>query len=605
MKPASRANYKKLYLEGLQQIAAQRALLALSQQQQVQLVDERKTFIAIITEQQEQLADQQTRLHRLQEENRLCKQTISQQTAKITEQQKMITEQNNLVIQRQKQLDKNEKEISRLTRVEYELRMLKRRIYGIKSEKSHPPVGKGSPERGEQLTLSLEVDGWGICTIHDRRRVLEHLRVIKSTTPKKPGGRYDLPEGLEEEIIFIDVPDRPAHAIFIRYEDQRQLACDPLRWYIKTTRRPVYLVPSDDKLYHKYLSAPLPPHPIARCKMDVSVLAMLLDDKYQYHLPVWRQQQRFGQYGIDLPYSTLCHLVNRTCASMEPLWHLLLKEMLVSGLVHMDETRYRVLDNSKKKGKKSHIGWMWAMMNPVQGIACFMYQKGRGKKDIRSVLRGYKGHLLTDAYGGYTAYGRQPGVSHSHCLLHARRYFVYALDNDAVRARYAIENFFGPLYGIEEECKMLELDFDGITDKRQSEAMPILQAFRHWLIEELPKTIPRTPIHQAIAYTLNHYEQLVKYTQDGMLSIDNNILEGQIRAIALGRHNHMFAGSHRGGELAAIAYSFIATCKLQKIDPAKWLEDVLRRIPNQPKDKLIELLPQYWKPLRNKKLQSA
>jgi hypothetical protein len=82
-----------------------------------------------------------------------------------------------------------------------------------------------------------------------------------------------------------------------------------------------------------------------------------------------------------------------------------------------------------------------------------------------------------------------------------------------------------------------------------------------------------------------------------MLSIDNNPLEGQIRSIALGRLNHMFAGSHRGGELAAIAYSFIATCKLQKISPARWLEDVLCRIPNQSNDKLIQLLPQFWKPL--------
>src|ERR1700677_3909041 len=90
---------------------------------------------------------------------------------------------------------------------------------------------------------------------------------------------------------------------------------------------------------------------------------------------------------------------------------------------------------------------------------------------------------------------------------------------------------------------------------------------------------------------------LVRYTEDGMLPIDNNQLEGQIRAIALGRHNHLFAGSHRGGELAAIIYSFIATCKLQNIDPAKWLDDVLRRIPQQPENKLTELLPQFWKPL--------
>lgn len=74
----------------------------------------------------------------------------------------------------------------------------------------------------------------------------------------------------------------------------------------------------------------------------------------------------------------------------------------------MDETRYRVLDNTKKKGKKSHIGWMWGALNLVQNILCFIYQKGRGKKDIRFVLQGYRGRLLTDADGAFTKYGRQP-----------------------------------------------------------------------------------------------------------------------------------------------------------------------------------------------------
>lgn len=271
----------------------------------------------------------------------------------------------------------------------------------------------------------------------------------------------------------------------------------------------------------------------------------------------------------------------------------------------MDETRYRVLDNSKKQGKKSHVGWMWALMNPMQGIVGFLYQKGRGKKDIRAVLQGYKGFLMTDAYGAYTKFGKQPGVTHQHCLSHARRYFVYALANDAVRAGYALDQFFSPLYGIEQECKRSNMDYDAITARRQAEALPVLQALREWLITELPKTIPRTPIHKAISYALNNYSGLINYTGDGMLPIDNNQLEGQVRSIALGRNNHMFAGSHRGGELAAIMYSFMATCKLQKIDPAKWLDDVLRRIPDQPDDKLLELLPQYWKPLNTKKVCSA
>ena len=598
MKRVPRHNYEALYLDCQKQSSGKDALISLLQQQQLQWAGERKTFIAVMASQQQQIATQQEHITHQRDTVLLQQQTIDGQTEKIGQQQIIIGEQDKLIVKQQNELEQNKKALFKLEAINHELRMLKKFVYGIKSEKRHQLTEQDKPAAGDQLILSMETDAWGVCSITSRRKIAEHLRVIKTTAPKKCGGRHDLPPGLEEEIIVVDAPDKPANAKCIGYEDQRQLACDPIRWYVRIFRRPVYLVTADpDQLSYKQIIAPLPAHPIPKCKVDVSILVMLLTDKYLYHLPVWRQQQRFRQYGIDLPYSTLCSLVNRTCEALEPLWNLLLKEVTVSGLINIDETTFRVLDNTKKKGKKSHIGWMWGTLNPMQGIVCFLYQQGRGKKDIRSVLQGYKGHLMTDAYGVYTKYGKQPGVSHQLCLSHARRYFMYALDNDTRRAGYALDQFFGPLYGIEEACKLLQLDYDGITAKRQAESLPVLQAFREWLVAELPKTIPRTPINKAIAYALNNYAALIRYTSDGMLPIDNNQLEGQIRTIALGRHNYLFAGSHRGGELAAIIYSFMATCKLQKIDPAKWLDDVLRRISDQPEDKLIELLPQFWKPL--------
>jgi transposase len=162
---------------------------------------------------------------------------------------------------------------------------------------------------------------------------------------------------------------------------------------------------------------------------------------------------------------------------------------------------------------------------------------------------------------------------------------------------------FGPLYDIEDECKVLDLDYDSITDRRQSQSVPILNEFKEWLAIELPKTTEGAPIYKAIAYAIRHFRSLIKYTADGMLEIDNNNLEGQIRAVAVGRGNYLFAGSHRGGELGGIIYSFMATCKLQNIDPSKWLDDVLRRTPNQLENKLSQLLPQFWKPLSEKKAQ--
>ena len=597
MKQAHRKSYKSLYQDSLHQHADKDAVLAVMQQQLTQLFHERNLYFQQSIDFQQQLADEK-------QVTAMQQQTILGQTVINNQQRELLHEQQGIMDSQQKELNKNKQELQHLHNLHYELQQLKIKIFGIKSEKRHL---EGQPEQCstvKQLSLDLQTDAWGECKISSSK-IAEHLRVVKTITPKKCGGRHDFPEGLEEEVIIVDVTDKPANARCVGHVDQRQLACDPMRWYIKVNRRLVYMVPSEDKLHHKQLIAPLPAHPIDKCKLDISVLVLLTIDKYRYHLPLWRQQQRLHQYGIDLPYSSICSVINRTCEALEPLWYLLLKEIMVSGLVSMDETTYRVLDNSKKKGKKSHIGWMWVAMNPIQRIVCFMYQHGRGKKDIDSILHGFKGHLMTDGYGVYKKYGKQPGVTHLNCLSHARRLFMYAKDNDAARADYALDQFFGPLYGIEQECKLLELDYDAITDKRQAESKPLLMDFKKWLDVQLPQTINRTPIHKAIAYTLNHFEGLVRYTDDGILPIDNNELEGQIRAIALGRHNHLFAGSDRGGELSAIIYSFMATCKLHNINPSYWLSDVLRRLPGQPENKLIELLPQFWKPVtQNKKIST-
>jgi transposase len=413
-------NYKDLYNNCTEQSAEKDSLIALLQQQLMQLFGERESLTTVITDQQGQLSGQTIQIADLLATLDLQLRTIEGQAEKLSQQQTIIQEQNNMIASQQKELDKNKKDLLRLDILRYEMATLKKMVFGIRSEKHHQPTGPVKPNAGDQLVLAMEVDSWGVCDINDRRKVPEHLRIIKSTTPKKAGGRHDFPEGLEEEITVFDAAEKPTNARCVGHVDQRQLACDPMRWYIKVNRRLVYLVPVDeDQLNYKHLIAPLPPHPIDKCKMDISILVLLTIEKFLYHMPVWRQQQRLKRYGIDLPYSTLCSLVNRVCAVLEPLWHLLLKELISSRLIEIDETRYRVLDNTKKKGKKSHIGWMWASMNPIQRIVCFMYQKGRGKKDICSVLQGYKGYLMTDAYSSYTKYGKQPGVTHQHCLAHS------------------------------------------------------------------------------------------------------------------------------------------------------------------------------------------
>jgi transposase len=524
----SATSYKAMYTACLQQQAALQDIISMQQEQmlvqQEQLLVlqlERETKDAILFDQDQLICQQQQLLLQKDEQLEAGRQTILQLDCQLTQYDTLIKNQERAITSLQQEVTKQHKEINSLLRSRHELKALKKWVHGIRSERR--PLQIAITEQGQivQGTLSLDADEYAVCQISSRKVIAEHIRQTVEISPKTRGGRHDLPKGLEEEVTTLDVDVLPAGAKLVRIDEQRQLACSPLRWYIKVTRRPVYIVPSEDGLYAKKVSAPLPPHPIPRCKVDISILIMLLTDKFLYHLPIGRQWKRFMQYGVNVPYSTLVYYVNRTCEVLRPLWELLYLEVVRSGIIHVDESTFKVLDDTKKKGKKSHIGWQWAILSPIQRIACFLYQPGRGKKDIADVLSGYKGYLLTDAYCVYTKYGQQPGVIHQKCMAHIRRYFMRALDNDRQLAAYALDNFFGPLYKLEAKCKAADMDYDEIKQERQQKAVPILNAFKQWLQQQLPLTIPGTPIYQAINYALSNFEGITVYTTEGFLQIDN------------------------------------------------------------------------------------
>jgi len=258
-----------------------------------------------------------------------------------------------------------------------------------------------------------------------------------------------------------------------------------------------------------------------------------------------------------------------------------------------------VIDKSKEHGRKAHRAQMWVMLNPLQSFVCFRFSKGRGHNDISEMLDGFTGFLHIDGYATYNKFGNQPGVKHGKCMIHCRRKYVNVIDAHIKRQSglsfYVIRTFINPLYAIERKCIDEDLDFDQITEIRQKYSVPILKAFHKWLTGHQHKVKPGTPLGKAIQYTLKIWDGLMLFTTDGMLLIDNNIAERQIRPVALGRKNYMFAGSHDAAPNAAIMYTFFNTCTMQGIDADAWLTYVLTNIDTYPKDRLADLLPQNWK----------
>ena len=541
----------------------------------------------ITTRQQQMILTRDTQIARLQQLNQFQQQTIAQQSGKITLLQSVIDSQQKMLEEKEKRISKQAKELAKLQLVKHERKVLSKMKFGRQSEKTS----------SKELTRPREMDTTAASDIPAGATIVytNNWPDTKDTVPHQ--GRTALDPNLPREIVIIKGRNLPEGAIKIAEEITETLECRKVEMYVKRTIRYVYLVPGakgEDSL--KNYKEPLPPHPIPKCKAGVSTLVQILIDKYLYALPLFRQAARFEQHGVLLPYSTIVDWSNRTCEALEALHKLMIREAVIGGLLHLDESPIVVIDKQKGTGSKAHRGQMWVLVNPVQKIACFNYGKGRGHKDIQEILEGYKGFMMTDALGTYKKYGKQKGVKHGKCLAHCRRKFKEAQYSDPGRAKQVLLNYMAPLYGIEKMCRKQRLSFDEITEIRQKHSVPILIAMFEWLEDQRSNVLPRTPIAIAIHYILNMKEEIMLYTTDGMLPIDNNAAERLIRSFALGRKNYLFAGSHKGAQNAAIIYSFICTCKLQGIHPSEWLEDVLNRMADHPPEKLHELLPQFWKP---------
>jgi hypothetical protein len=177
------------------------------------------------------------------------------------------------------------------------------------------------------------------------------------------------------------------------------------------------------------------------------------------------------------------------------------------------------------------------------------------------------------------------------CWAHVRRKFYESRTSAPVLAHAALARI-RQLYKIEHDAA--ELSAEDRCALRQKDALPLLNAFDGWLTEQARKALPKSPIGQAIAYTRSNWAALLRYTEHGHLSIDNNRAERMLRAQAIGRRNWTFLGSDRGGRTAAVLYSFTGTCKHHDIDPFAYLRDILGRLPTHPADQLGELLPDVW-----------
>jgi transposase len=344
--------------------------------------------------------------------------------------------------------------------------------------------------------------------------------------------------------------------------------------------------------------AAAPERLIAKGLATPGLLAHVLVSKYCDHTPLYRQAQIFARHGARIERSTLAGWVGGACWWLEPLHRRLASHIFASTKLFADDTPIPVLDPGRGRTKTGRL-WVYARDDaPWAGTdapaAIYFYSPDRRAERPASHLGSFQGVLQVDGYPGFETLSAHGGIVLAACWAHARRKFYefYQATGSPIAAE-ALRRI-AELYAIEKPIRGQPADARRLV--RRAQSRPLLAAMRPWLETELRRVPNRGGLAEAIRYALVRWPALCRFLDDGRIELDNNPVERAIRPIALGRKNHLFAGSDGGGERWATLCSLITTAKLNDVEPYTYLRDVLQRmLDGHPANHLDDLLPWNWK----------
>ena len=334
--------------------------------------------------------------------------------------------------------------------------------------------------------------------------------------------------------------------------------------------------------------APVPASPIPKGIATASLLSQLITSKYQYGLPLHRQEAMFKQYGIELSRKTMSDWIIKSAKLFEPLVTRLKQELRQQPVIHADETPVQVVKSDKAKS------YMWLYCtgtdspnpdSPIPNIVLYDYHDSRAAACVVNYLEGYSGYLQVDGYQAY----EQTKTTLVGCWAHARRKFIEAkkvqAKNKTGKADMAL-SYIQKLYGIESKHK--DKTVEEKYQARQQLAKPVLDKLHAWLTKQ--NVLPKTKLGEAIIYLNNQWPKLVRYLEDGRLSIDNNRAERAIKPFVIGRKNWLFSQTDNGANASAALYSIIETAKANGIIPFDYVMKCLGEL-CQPEPNIESLLP--------------
>ena len=337
------------------------------------------------------------------------------------------------------------------------------------------------------------------------------------------------------------------------------------------------------------LTAKMPNPPIPNSLASASMLAHIINRKYVEALPLYRQEQQFRRYGLDLSRQTLSNWVIKANRLLQPLYDEMHKELLKKDVLHADETVLEVLSEPGREVKVQSYMWLYRTSGCDRPLVLYEYTQGRSGDFAKAFLKGFKGYLHVDGYAGYHKLKEpkeeyDPKATLVGCWAHARRKYDEALKAISTKEGIAAETtkrgleYCNTLFKIEAEMK--ELSSDARKLRREKEAKLILTAYFEWAEKTAKIVLPKSKLGDAINYSLNQREYLENFLLDGRLEISNNRAERSIKPFVIGRKNWLFSNTPAGANASAVLYSIVETAKENELNPFPYLEYLFEQIPN-------------------------
>jgi len=493
----------------------------------------------------------------------------------LLKQEKSLADKDSVIEKKSEIIESQKKRIAALE--EY-LRLSRARRFGPSSEKHSV--------QAEMLFNEAEVEE----ETAEASTALEELKTLTDTSPPKKRGRKGLSKNLPRHQVHLDLSDdEKAGAIDTFYtvvKEELDITPAKARVIEYLQEKAVFIddaVDSTTDSPRRIVAAKLPQHPLNKCIASVSLLAYIVVSKYCDGLSLYGLENIIKRYGGDITRTSMANWVIRLAMELQPLVNLARDHQLSYDYLQMDETRVKVLKEVNKTPQSDK--WMWVSKGgpPDKPVILFDYDPSRGAEVAAHLLEGFDGYLQCDGLASYDSVWHKKGLKQLGCFDHARRKFSDVIKaqpkkkkNEKVSVAEVGLGKINALYRLERNIKG-----KSAAEKyqlRQKVAVPLLNDLKAWLDHKIERTEKSGLTYKAIYYTLNQWEKLIRYCEDGRLHISNAGAENAIRPFAVGRRRWLFCDTPHGAKASALHYSLIETAKANGLNPDEYYRYILPRI---------------------------